>query len=161
MKCPRCGKDVEDFVSSCPNCGADLHPSSGSSSVPTGSSSGDEYSVLTPENFRNAPHYKRNLLIMILYGSIGLVFSALAVVGSALFRFVPLMEMPGLIMFIFSLLVGLTFFIVAMTYNKKVFPTTQMIKMKGLEILVPLIVAFTLVFIIGSLAIQGIFLIIY
>ena len=170
MTCPFCGKELEDGSKFCSSCGANLEASSSvenqikestaSSAFSQAPSSGGEYDVLTPENFRSAPTYKSNLLKMIILGSIGLVFSALSLLFSILYRFGD-GATAEIILMIFGFLIGLTFFIVAMTYNKKTFPTTQYIKMKGLEILVPIVIAFTLVFLIMSLGVQGFYFIIY
>lgn len=170
MKCPFCGKEVEDGSKFCSSCGANLETSdsisnqvkesTASSAYSQVGSSGGEHDVLTPENFRDAPTYKRNLLIMIILGGIGLIFSALSLLFSILYRFGDGSD-AYLVLMIFGFIIGLTFFIVMMTYNKKTFPTTQNIKMKGIEILVPLFVAFTLVCLIMSLGAQGFYFIIY
>ena len=168
MKCPFCGQEIPNGSKFCSFCGANLEVSdvsnqfkeSTAESAYSGANPGSISETLTPENFRDVPTYKSNLMKMIILSGIGLVFAGLGLLFSILYRFVD--DSPAnLILMIFGLLIGLTFFIVAMTYNKKTFPTTQMIKMKGIEFFVPFFIAFTLVFLIMAIGVQGFYLIIY
>ena len=168
MKCPICGKEIPDGSKFCSFCGANLEYSDPGNQIKE-STPDSAYSqapgsapteVLTPENFRDVPTYKSNLLKMIILASIGFVFSALGLLFSILYRFGD-GSTADLVLMIFGMLIGLTFFIVAMTYNKKTFPTTQYIKMKGIEFFVPFLIAFTIVCLVMALGVQGIYLMIY
>lgn len=158
MKCPKCGQEVDDFISVCPYCGAELHQSS--VNVPTGTSSG---TTLTPENFRDAPTYKPLLIRLNIFGAVMLVFSILGLLGSLFARFVPLMDVVGIVLMIIGVLTALIlFFGFFLTTNKKVFPQVNGIKLKGiLEVLPAFWTAFTMVNIVGALVLQGIYFIIY
>lgn len=158
MKCPKCGQEVDEYVSVCPYCGAELHHVE--SSVPVGSGSDASQEVLTPENFRSAPKYKRNLLLMVIFGGIGFVFAGLSLFGSIMLRFGDGSAFDVFLL-IFGLVGGAAGVVVTLSFNKKTFPTTQMIKMKGLEILVPVFIAFTLACLVGALVVQGYYLIVY
>lgn len=169
MKCPICGKEIPDGSKFCSFCGANLETSNSisnqvkestaSSAYSQVGSSGGEHDVLTPENFRSAPNYKKNLFKMIIFGGVAFILSALGLLGSILFRFGD-QSTFDLVLMLIGMLSGLAFFIVTLTFNKKVFPTTQYLKMKGLEILVPIFIAFTLACLVMALGAQGLYLII-
>ena len=73
MKCPNCGKEVEEGSKFCSACGAKLEASSSyrddikdnnQNSTHTIINNSSASDILTPENFRSAPNYKSNLLKM-------------------------------------------------------------------------------------------------
>ena len=169
MKCPFCGKELEEGSKFCSSCGANLETSdsvrnqikeSTQVSAHTQVNSGVDNNVLTPENFRSAPNYKSNLLKMVIFGGIAFVFSALGMLGSILFRFGDKSTFD-LVLMIVGMFTGLGFFIAAMSFNRKTFPNSQNVKMKGIEFLVPIFIAFTLVCLVMALGAQGFYLIIY
>lgn len=169
MKCPFCGKELEDGSKFCSACGASLEPTnsnnnqikeSAETQVVTQVVSEVSTDILTPENFRNAPHYRSNLLKMVIFGGIAFLFSALGLLGSILFRFGDKSNFD-IVLMILGMVVGLGFFIAAMSFNRKTFPNSQNVKMKGIEFLVPIFIAFTLVCLVMALAAQGFYFIIY
>lgn len=167
MKCPNCGKEVEEGSKFCSACGARLEPSyrddikdnnqNVAHTIINNSSASD---VLTPENFRSAPNYKGNLLRMVIFGGIAFIFSGLGLLGSLLFRFGGESAF-GLAMMIVGMMLGVGFFVVTMTYNRKTFPNSQNVKMKGIEFLVPVFIAFTLACLVVALAVQGYYIVIH
>ena len=169
MKCPNCGKEVEEGSKFCSACGAKLEASSSyrddikdnnQNSTHTIINNSSASDILTPENFRSAPNYKSNLLKMVIFGGIAFIFSVLGLLGSLLFRFGDKSTFD-LVMMIVGMMLGVGFFVVTMTYNRKTFPNSQNVKMKGIEFLVPVFIAFTLVCLVMALAAQGFYIIIH
>ena len=167
-----CGKDIPEGSKFCPFCGASLEAADVSNQIKEGAggytpaasnnqSGGGE--AITPENFRSLPTYKPRLIKMVVFGAIALVFTLIALFGSLMVRIIGggSLEVPGIIMLAFGLASGITFLVLALSLNKKVFPQVNAIKMKGIEILVPIFIAFSLCFAIVSLVLQGIVLVIY
>ena len=171
MICKYCNKEIPDGSKYCPFCGAYLEEASNASvnQIKEGSG-GHAPSVsqapkdeITPENFRSLPTYKPRLIKMVVFGAIAFVFTLIAMFGSLMVRIIGggSLEVPGIIMLAFGLASGVTFLVLALSLNKKVFPQVNGIKMKGIEILVPIFIAFSLCFAIVSLVLQGIVFIIY
>ena len=171
MICKYCNKEIPDGSKYCPFCGAYLEEASNASvnQIKEGSG-GHAPSVsqapkdeITPENFRSLPTYKPRLIKMVVFGAIAFVFTLIAMLGSLMVRFIGggSLEVPGIIMLAFGLASGVTFLVLALSLNKKVFPQVNAIKMKGIEILVPIFIAFSLCFAIVSLVLQGIVFVIY
>lgn len=173
MICKYCNKEIPDGSKYCPFCGGYLEEVSNASvnqikegsgpvSGPVVSSSGGSEAI-TVENFRSLPTYKPRLIKMVVFGAIAFVFTLIALFGSLMVRIIGggSLEVPGIIMLAFGLASGVTFLILALSLNKKVFPQVNAIKMKGIEILIPIFIAFSLCFAIVSLVLQGIVLVIY
>lgn len=167
MKCIYCNKEIPDGSKYCPFCGAYLEEVSetsvnqikeGSGSVV--SSNGPE--AITVENFRSLPTYKPRLHKMLLFLGLAFGFFALALLGSLMVKIIGdgAAMVPGIIMLILGFVAGIVFFSIGMSLNRKVFPNVNT-KMKGIEILVPIFVAFGLSFAVVSLVLQGIVLVIY
>lgn len=169
MKCIYCNKEIPDGSKYCPFCGAYLESSDVSNQIKEGSGgyapsvSETPKDVITVENFRSLPTYKPRLIKMVVFGAIAFVFTLIALFGSLMVRIIGggSLEVPGIIMLAFGLASGVTFLVLALSLNKKVFPQVNAIKMKGIEILVPIFIAFSLCFAIVSLVLQGIVLVIY
>ena len=167
MLCPNCGKEITDKKSNtCPFCGYPL-PLESSHDVPVGSIDparpieGGSASGITPENFRSLPTYKGNLLKMIIFGAIEFVFFALGLLGALLFRFGGSKEPEVyLALMLPGLTIGFIFFVITLTFNKKTFPNVN-VKMKGIEFLIPIFIAFGLAFAVGALAVFGLYIIVY
>lgn len=170
MKCPKCGAEVDDIVSFCPFCGADLRPADVSqpaesqvTSAPV-SSGGQAQDAITPENFRDLPTYRPNIIKMNIFGAIAMLGAGLSLFGSLMIRFINSeAAIPvGVTLLMLGLFFGLFFLIALLTLNKKTFPQVNGIKMKGFKEVFPAIAtALTLAMIVGALVIQGIFFIIY
>lgn len=169
MFCPNCGKEITDKSSSvCPYCGCPL-PMQVSQDVPVGGGvdparpieGSGATGAITPENFRSLPTYKPNLMKMIIFGAIEFVFFALGLVGALLFRFGGSKEPEGyLALMLPGLIIGFIFFVITLSLNKKTFPNVN-VKMKGIEFLIPIFIAFGLCCAVGALAVMGIALIVY
>ena len=171
MICKYCNKEIPDGSKFCPFCGASLEEVSNTpiNQIKEGSG-GYAPSVseapkdeITPENFRSLPTYKPRLIKMVVFGAIAFVFTLIAMLGSLMVRIIGggSLEVPGFIMLAFGLASGITFLVLALSLNKKVFPQVNAIKMKGIEILVPIFIAFSLCFAIVSLVLQGIVFMVY
>ena len=169
MICKYCNKEIPDGSKYCPFCGAYLEEVSETSinQIKEGSgpviSSGSDSEAITVENFRSLPTYKPRLIKMVVFGAIAFVFTLIALLGSLMVKIIGggSLEVPGIIMLVFGLASGVTFLVLALSLNKKVFPQVNAIKMKGIEILIPIFIAFSLCFAIVSLVLQGIVLVIY
>ena len=168
MICKYCNKEIPDGSKFCPFCGAYLEEVSETSvnqikegSGPVTSSSSPE--AITVENFRSLPTYKPRLIKMVVFGAIAFVFTLIAMFGSLMVRIIGggSLQVPGIIMLVFGLATGVTFLVLALSLNKKVFPQVNAIKMKGIEILIPIFIAFSLCFAVVSLVLQGLVLVIY
>ena len=166
MLCKYCNKEIPDGSKYCPFCGAYLEEVSETSvnqikegSGPVVGSSGE---AITVENFRSLPTYKPRLHKMLLFLGLAFSFFALAFLGSLMVRIIGngSAMVPGIIMLVLGLVAGIVFFSIGMSLNRKVFPNVNT-KMKGIEILVPLFVAFGLTFAVVALVLQGLVLIIY
>ena len=166
MLCKYCNKEIPDGSKYCPFCGAYLEEVSETSvnqikegSGPVVGSSGE---AITVENFRSLPTYKPRLHKMLLFLGLAFGFFALALLGSLMVRIIGngSAMVPGIIMLVLGLVAGIVFFSIGMSLNRKVFPNVNT-KMKGIEILVPLFVAFGLTFAVVALVLQGLVLIIY
>ena len=171
MICKYCNKEIPDGSKYCPFCGAYLEEvsetsvnqikeGSGPVNGPVVSSNSPE--AITVENFRSLPTYKPRLHKMLLFLGLALGFFALALLGSLMVRIIGngAAMVPGIILLIFGLIGGIVFFSIGMSLNRKVFPNVNT-KMKGIEILVPLFVAFGLTFAVVALVLQGLVLVIY
>ena len=168
MICKYCNKEIPDGSKYCPFCGAYLEEVSETSvnqikegSGPVVSSNSPE--AITVENFRSLPTYKPRLIKMVVFGAIAFVFTLIAMLGSLMVRIIGggSLQVPGIIMLVFGLATGVTFLVLALSLNKKVFPQVNAIKMKGIEILIPIFIAFSLCFAVVSLVLQGLVLVIY
>lgn len=170
MICRYCNKEIPDGSKYCPFCGAYLEEvsetsvnqikeGSGPVNGPVVGSSGE---AITVENFRSLPTYKPRLHKMLLFLGLAFGFFALAFLGSLMVRIIGngSAKVPGIIMLVLGLVAGIVFFSIGMSLNRKVFPNVNT-KMKGIEILVPLFVAFGLTFAVVALVLQGLVLIIY
>lgn len=171
MICKYCNKEIPDGSKYCPFCGGYLEEVSNASvnqikegsgpvSGPVVSSSGGE--AITVENFRSLPTYKPRLHKMLLFLGLAFGFFALALLGSLMVRIIGngSTQVPGIIMLVLGLVAGIVFFSIGMSLNRKVFPNVNT-KMKGIEILVPLFVAFGLACAVVALVLQGLVLVIY
>ena len=174
MICKYCNKEIPDGSKYCPFCGAYLEEASNASvnqikegngpvTGPAASTSSGGSDAITVENFRSLPTYKPRLIKMVVFGAIAFVFTLIAMFGSLMVRIIGggRLEVPGIIMLAFGLASGVTFLVLALSLNKKVFPQVDRIKMKGIEILIPIFIAFSLCFAIVSLVLQGIVLVVY
>lgn len=166
MICKYCNKEIPDSSKYCPFCGAYLEDISETvvnqikeGSGPVVSSSGE---AITVENFRSLPTYKPRLHKMLLFLGLAFGFFAIAMLGSLMVRIIGngSAKVPGIIMLVLGLVTGIVFFSIGMSLNRKVFPNVNT-KMKGIEILVPLFVAFGLTFAVVALVLQGLVLVIY
>ena len=170
MLCKYCNKEIPDGSKYCPLCGAYLEEvsetsvnqikeGSGPVNGPVVGSSGE---AITVENFRSLPTYKPRLHKMLLFLGLAFGFFAIAMLGSLMVRIIGngSAKVPGIIMLVLGLVAGIVFFSIGMSLNRKVFPNVNT-KMKGIEILVPLFVAFGLTFAVVALVLQGLVLIIY
>ena len=166
MFCPNCGKEISDkSVSVCPFCGYPLPMNT--QDVPVGNidparpieSSGN---AITPENFRDLPTYKPNLIKLLIFSGLAFVLFALGLVGALIYRLgkTEAETLPGIILAILGLVIGFIIFIFAMATNKKVFPQVN-VKMKGVEFLIPIFIAFGLACAVGALVLFGFTIIVY
>ena len=167
MICKYCNKEIPDGSKYCPFCGAYLEEVSETSvnqikegSGPVVSSNSPE--AITAENFRSLPTYKPRLHKMLLFLGLAFGFFALALLGSLMVKIIGggSAQVPGIIMLVLGLVAGIVFFSIGMSLNRKVFPNVNT-KMKGIEILVPIFVAFGLSFAVVALVLQGLVLVIY
>ena len=168
MLCPNCGKEITDKKSNtCPFCGYPL-PLESSHDVPVGSIDparpieGNATGELTPENFRSLPTYKPNLIKILIFSGLAFVLFALALVGALIYRLDKTSHpnVLGLILAIFGLSSGFIMFIFALATNKKLFPQVN-IKMKGVEFLIPIFIAFGLACAVGALVLFGFTIMVY
>ena len=168
MICKYCNKEIPDGSKYCPFCGAYLEEVSETSvnQIKEGSgpviSSGSDSEAITVENFRSLPTYKPRLHKLLLFTGLALGFFALALLGSLMVKIIGggSAKVPGIIMLIFGLIGGIVFFSIGMSLNHKVFPNVNT-KMKGIEILVPVFVAFGMACAVAALVLQGFVLIIH
>ena len=170
MKCKYCNKEIPDGSKYCPFCGAFLESNEvptnqfAQSSAPVGSSSGgNETPEITVENFRDLPTYKPRLRLMLIFSGIAFVSFFIALMGSLMVKIIGggSNMTAGIIMLAFGFFTGVAFIAVALSLNKKVFPQVNAIKMKGLEILIPIFIAFGLACGISALVLQGVVLMVY
>ena len=172
MICKYCNKEIPDGSKYCPFCGAYLEEVSetsinqikeGSGPVNGPVTSSNSPEAITVENFRSLPTYKPRLIKMVVFAAIAFVFTLIAMFDSLMVRIIGggRYEVAGIIMLAFGLATGVTFLVLALSLNKKVFPQVNAIKMKGIEILIPIFIAFSLCFAIVSLVLQGIVLVVY
>ena len=172
MICKYCNKEIPDGSKYCPFCGGYLEEvsnapvnqikeGSGPVAGPVVSSSGGAEAI-TVENFRSLPTYKPRLHRMLLFTGLAFGFFALSLLGSLMVKIIGggSALVPGVIMLVMGLMGGIVFIALGLSLNKKVFPNVNL-KMKGIEILVPLFIAFGLVCGVVALALQGIGFIIY
>ncbi len=169
MICPNCGKEVTDNnATSCPYCGLPFTRQD-SIDVPVGEGvdparpiEGNATGELTPENFRSLPTYKPNLIKILIFSGLAFVLFGLALVGALLYRFGGTKEpnIQGLILAILGLVMGFVMFIFALATNKKLFPNVN-IKMKGVEFLIPIFIAFGLACAVGTLVLFGFTIMVY
>ena len=168
MKCIYCNKEIPDGSKYCPFCGAYLEtpqynaPSSGQQDIVSPKPL-DAKEEITPENFRDLPTYKPRLRLMLIYSAIAFAAFLIALFGSLMVKIIGggSNMTAGIIMLAFGLPVGIAFLAVALSLNKKVFPQVDRIKMKGIEILIPIFIAFGLACGITALVLQGVVLMVY
>ena len=179
MKCPFCGNEILDGSTFCSFCGANLKTSDNVNNQIKESSDysdhttnptvvndgGDAKTQITPQNFRELPTYKRNILLMDIFSVISMVLFFLSLLGSLLFRFTSGNEAFNIIMFAFGFAAGLAFFIVVITLNKKTLPQVNPgeggFKLNFKEIVPGLCAGLGLAAAVGALVVQGIYLIVY
>ena len=178
MKCPFCGKEIMDGSTFCSFCGANLETSdqinnqikessnySDHTENPTINNSGVATTQVTPQNFRDLPTYKRNILLMDIFSVVSMLLFFLSLLGSLLFRFTSGNEAFTIIMFAFGLAGGLGFFIAVITLNKKTLPQVNPgeggFKLNFKEIVPGLCAGLVLAAGISALVVQGIYLIVY
>lgn len=172
MICKYCNKEIPDGSKYCPFCGGYLEEVSNASvnqikegsgpvSGPVTSSSGGSEAI-TVENFRSLPTYKPRLHRMLLFTGLAFGFFAIALLGSLMVKIIGggSALVPGVIMLVMGLMGGIVFIALGLSLNRKVFPNVNL-KMKGIEILVPIFIAFGLVCGVVALVLQGIVLVIY
>lgn len=172
MICKYCNKEIPDGSKYCPFCGGYLEEVSNASvnqikegsgpvSGPVTSSSGGSEAI-TVENFRSLPTYKPRLHRMLLFTGLAFGFFAIALLGSLMVKIIGggSALVPGVIMLVMGLMGGIVFIALGLSLNRKVFPNVNL-KMKGIEILIPIFIAFGLVCGVMALVLQGIVLVIY
>ena len=165
MKCPYCGQELPDGASFCSNCGAQLsnnvnnvNYNNNVNPIPQGMS--QDNMPLTAENFRDQPNYRKNLLKMVLFSGLGFLMFSLSMVGSLLMNYAENAFGFGLALLLFGIVGGVVFmFGFALPMNKKIFPNVN-VKMKGIEFLIPVFIAFGMAAFVVALAFQGLTLII-
>ena len=167
MICKYCNKEIPDGSKYCPICGAYLEEVSESSvnQIKEGSGpvvSSNSPDAITVENFRSLPTYKPRLHKLLLFTGLAFGFFALAFLGSLMVRIIGngSAMVPGIILLILGLVAGIVFFSIGMSLNRKVFPNVNT-KMKGIEILIPVFVAFGMACGVAALVLQGFVLIIH
>lgn len=170
MICPNCGKEVNDKNATfCPYCGLPF-TREGLGDIPTGAAVDPARPIdgsgtageITAENFRNLPTYKPNLIKLLIFSGLAFVLFALGLVGALIYRLgkTEAETLPGIILAILGLVMGFIIFIFAMATNKKVFPQVN-VKMKGVEFLIPIFIAFGLACAVGALVLFGFTIMVY
>ena len=171
MKCMYCGKEIPDGSKFCPFCGASLETSNVSNQIKEGSggyapaanNNASSEEAITPENFRSLPTYIPRLNKMTIFSAISFAFFVIALFGSLMVKILGdgKAEVPGIILLIIGLTVGIVFLVLALSLNKKVFPQVYGLKIKGRELLPVLFITLGMVCGVVAGVLQGIILMIY
>ena len=175
MFCPYCGKQIPDGSKFCPMCGSPIDESdinSGEGMVvnsapnvtpnntsPTSINNNYTGEVVDNENFRDAPNFKKKLIMCNIIGPIGMLFGFVCLGGSLIIKFLEPLLSLGFVMFFVGMVVGIVMFSIVASMGKRLFPN-QKTKLKGfLEVMPGFWLAFTIIPIVVALVIQGFYLI--